>query len=118
MLEGLLQEREQLGARLVGSGSGHCGKRRGMRPAGRAGPGLVGPEERRLILGTVGRGWCRRDKAPFLESSFPQQNSSSVSVVGTSGHACLEPLGSEDTATSASTPGGIKQFPRPGQGGR
>lgn len=110
MLEGLLQEREQLGARLVGSGSGHCGKRRGMRPAGRAGPGL--------ILGAVGRGWCRRDKAPFLESSFPQQNSSSVSVVGTSGHACLEPLGSEDTATSASTPGGIKQFPRPGQGGR
>lgn len=110
MLEGLSQEREQLGARLVGSGSGHCGKRRGMRPAGRAGPGL--------ILGAVGRGWCRRDKAPFLESSFPQQNSSSVSVVGTSGHACLEPLGSEDTATSASTPGGIKQFPRPGQGGR
>lgn len=110
MLEGLLQEREQLGARLVGSGSGHCEKRRGMRPAGRAGPGL--------ILGAVGRGWCRRDKAPFLESSFPQQNSSSVSVVGTSGHACLEPLGSEDTATSASTPGGIKQFPRPGQGGR
>lgn len=43
MLEGLLQEREQLGARLVGSGSGHCGKWRGMRPAGRAGPGLVGP---------------------------------------------------------------------------
>lgn len=38
MLEGLLQEREQLGARLVGSGSGHCGKWRGMRPAG-AGPG-------------------------------------------------------------------------------
>lgn len=110
MLEGLLQEREQLGAQLVGSGSGHCGKWRGMRPAGRAGPGL--------ILGAVGRGWCRRDKAPFLESSFPQQNSSSVSVVGTSGHACLEPLGSEDTATSASTPGGIKQFPRPGQGGR